>query len=134
EIRFDNAFLFAYSPRHSTPAFEWPDDVPAKEKNRRLVQLIDLQREISRDINLAQVGQTVEILVEGRSAKDAARLSGRTRGNKLVNFAGDLDATPPGSLVKVETTGGFLWGFSGDKVQTVAAPHGARAVIELVAA
>ena len=134
EIRFDNAFLFAYSPRHSTPAFEWPDDVPATEKNRRLVQLIDLQREISRDINLEQVGQTVEVLVEGRSAKDATRLSGRTRGNKLVNFAGDVDATPPGSLVKVETTGGFLWGFSGNKVQTVAAPHSARTVIELVAA
>jgi len=134
EIRFDNAFLFAYSPRHSTPAFDWPDDVPASEKNRRLVQLIDLQREISRDINLDQVGQTVEVLVEGRSTKDAARLSGRTRGNKLVNFAGDMDATPPGSLVKVRTTGGFLWGFSGDKIQTVAAPHAARTVIELVAA
>jgi len=134
EIRFDNAVLFAYSPRHSTPAFDWPDDVPASEKNRRLVQLIDLQREISRDINLDQVGQTVEVLVEGRSAKDAARLSGRTRGNKLVNFAGDMDATPPGSLVNVRTTGGFLWGFSGDKIQTVAAPHAARTVIELVAA
>ncbi len=133
QIRFDNAFLFAYSPRHSTDAWNWPDDVPAETKQRRLSDLINLQREISRDINLAQVGQRVEVLVEGRSAKDAARLSGRTRANKLVNFAGDLETTPPGSMVQVETTDGFLWGFSGHVLKTVQAPQKSRTMIELVA-
>ena len=133
EIRFDNAFLFAYSPRHSTDAWNWPDDVPTETKQRRLSDLINLQRDISRDINLAQVGQKVEVLVEGRSAKDANRLSGRTRANKLVNFAGDLETTPPGSMVEVETTDGFLWGFSGRALATVRAPKTSRSVIELVA-
>lgn len=138
EIRFDNAFLFAYSPRHSTDAFDWPDDVPAAVKQRRLVQLIDRQREISREINLAQVGRVFEVLVEGASAKDAARLSGRTRGNKLVNFAGTLDTTPPGSRVRVQTTDGFLWGFSGHIVETLDTPKISmtpqpRNIIELVA-
>ena len=133
EIGFDNAFLFAYSPRHSTDAWDWPDDVPAAIKQRRLSDLIDLQREISRDINVSQVGQKVEVLVEGRSAKDSSRLSGRTRANKLVNFAGDLDATPPGSLVEVKTTDGFLWGFSGLALQTVRATQTSRTIIELVA-
>ncbi len=132
EIRFDNAFLFAYSPRHSTAAFDWPDDVPAATKQRRLSDLIDRQREISRDINMSQVGQNVEVLVEGRSAKDEARLSGRTRANKLVNFAGDLATTPPGSMAKIETTDGFLWGFSGRLIEAENALR-KRTVIELMA-
>jgi tRNA-2-methylthio-N6-dimethylallyladenosine synthase len=45
DIGFDNAYMFAYSPRHSTTAWDWPDDVPAATKSRRLNELINLQRE-----------------------------------------------------------------------------------------
>ncbi len=124
EIQFDQGFLFAYSPRHSTAAFDWPDDVPAPVKKERLNRLIALQQEISRDKNAAQVGQTVEVLVEGLSNKNALNLAGRTRGGKLVIFPGTLEQFAPGTLVEVETREGFLWGFTGAarRVTQTAAP------------
>jgi tRNA-2-methylthio-N6-dimethylallyladenosine synthase len=69
EIGFDQAFMFAYSPRHTTEAWNWPDDVPARVKQRRLRELIDLQNEVGRDINRRLCGETVEVLVEGPSDK-----------------------------------------------------------------
>jgi len=113
EIAFDQAYLFAYSPRHSTVAWDWRDDVPNETKKRRLAELIDLQKEISREKNRAAIGQTHEVLVEGQSDKDAARMQGRTRSNKLMIFPGDAKTFPVGSLVEVETREAFQWGFVG---------------------
>ena len=124
EIQFDQGFLFAYSPRHSTAAFDWPDDVPAAVKKKRLNRLIALQQEISRDKNAAQVGKTVEVLVEGLSNKNELNLAGRTRAGKLVIFPGTPEDYAPGSLVEVQTREGFLWGFTGEakRVSEAAAP------------
>ena len=113
EIAFDQAYLFAYSPRHSTAAWEWADDVPNEIKKRRLAELIDLQKEIAREKNRAAIGQTHEVLVEGLSDKDAARMQGRTRSNKLMIFPGDAKTFPVGSSVEVETREAFQWGFVG---------------------
>ena len=118
EIRFDQAFMFAYSPRHSTESFAWADDVPAPVKRRRLSQLIDRQNEIAREKNRERIGQSVQVLVEGLSDSNAARVSGRTRQNKLVMFEGGLDEYPRGSLVDVSVEEGFLWGFVGQAVRS----------------
>jgi tRNA-2-methylthio-N6-dimethylallyladenosine synthase len=136
EIGFDQAFMFAYSPRHTTEAWNWPDDVPARVKQRRLRELIDLQNEVGRDINRRLCGETVEVLVEGPSDKDASRLSGRTRANKLVVFPGTLDQYAVGSLVEVTTREAFLWGFLGEAVRSVAPTHAEppRIFIDLVPA
>lgn len=131
EIQFDQAYMFAYSPRHTTEAWEWPDDVPPETKQRRLRELIDLQNHIAREKNRALVGQTFEVLVEGISDKDASRLMGRTRGNKLVLFPGDSENYPAGSLVEVVTREGFLWGFVGEAQQTLKRPVATRKIIEL---
>jgi tRNA-2-methylthio-N6-dimethylallyladenosine synthase len=97
--RFDSAFTFIYSPRPGTPAAERVDDfvdpVTVQDRYRRLVEL---QTAISLEKNEAVVGATVEVLVEGASKTDASMLSGRTRTNKLVHFAG---SNPPGSLADV---------------------------------
>ena len=131
EIGFDQGFLFAYSPRHSTTAFDWPDDVPAGVKKERLNRLIALQQQISRNKNVAQVGRTVEVLVEGVSNKNELNLAGRTRAGKLVIFPGTLETYAPGALVEVETREGFLWGFTGiaRRVRQAAAP--AKVLMEL---
>ena len=131
EIGFDQGFLFAYSPRHSTAAFDWPDDVPAPVKKERLNRLIGLQQEISRDKNAAQVGRRVEVLVEGTSNKDDSKMAGRTRGSKLVIFPGTPEAYAPGSLVEVETREGFLWGFTGVAVRSLEAAPASRVLMEL---
>jgi tRNA-2-methylthio-N6-dimethylallyladenosine synthase len=131
EIQFDQAFMFAYSPRHTTVAWDWLDDVPHEVKQRRLRELIDLQNEIARDKNRALVGQSFEVLVEGPSDKDPNRLMGRTRTNKLMLFAGDIFDYPPGSYVKVAAREAFLWGFVGDAQEVVNRPAAGRTIIEL---
>jgi tRNA-2-methylthio-N6-dimethylallyladenosine synthase len=121
DIRFDQAFMFAYSPRHTTEAFDWPDDVPHLVKKERLNRLIDLQADISREKNGQLVGQKFEVLVEGPSDKDPLRLAGRTRGGKLMIFAGQLRDYPVGTIVEVEAREGFLWGFTGDATRVLSA-------------
>jgi tRNA-2-methylthio-N6-dimethylallyladenosine synthase len=88
ELRYDGIFSFCFSPREGTAAWDLPDDVPRDEKTRRLVEVQTLQQEISTGKNRALVGRRVEVLVEGVSRKDSRRLTGRTRGNKVVNFPG----------------------------------------------
>ena len=131
EMQFDQGFLFAYSPRHSTAAFEWPDDVPAAVKKERLNRLIALQQIISRDKNTAQIGRKVEVLVEGTSNKDDTKMAGRSRTGKLVIFPGTPQDYAPGGLVEVETQEGFLWGFTGIAISTVPAATPSRVLMEL---
>lgn len=89
EARFDNAFLFKYSQRKDTPAAALPDQVPQPVKEERHQRLLQLVNEVGRSNFQALVGQTVEILVEGPSKKNPARLMGRTRCNKIVVFEGN---------------------------------------------
>ncbi|MFC2150386.1 tRNA (N6-isopentenyl adenosine(37)-C2)-methylthiotransferase MiaB [Calditrichota bacterium] len=114
DIQFDQAFMFAYSPRRHTTAFDMKDVIPPEVQQRRLAELIDHANGLFRDKNQTQVGQTFEVLVEGVSEKNAARMTGRTRGNKTVVFEGTTELT--GKLVDVKTTKGFLWGFTGEMV------------------
>ena len=88
EVGFDQAYLFKYSPRKDTPAAAMPDQLPEElieERHRRLFQWIN---ELAAAKYQAVVGQTVEILVEGPSRRNAARCEGRTRSNKIVVFDG----------------------------------------------
>ena len=84
--RFDNAFIFKYSPREGTPAAQWEDDVPEEEKLRRNHALLRDQDRRGLALNQALVGQTVAVLAEGPSLRNKARWSGRTTGNKIVIF------------------------------------------------
>lgn len=88
EVGFDNCFVFKYSPRRGTPAAELPDPVPQEEIERRHAELFELINGISAERYEPFVGRTVEVLVEGPSRRNAERLSGRTRCNKIVVFEG----------------------------------------------
>ena len=88
EVEFDNAFLFKYSRRRDTPAAEMPDQLPeelVEERHARLLKAVDEIR--VRKFN-EYVSRRMEILVEGPSRRNAARLEGRTRCNKIVVFEG----------------------------------------------
>ena len=88
EVEFDNAFLFKYSRRRDTPAAEMPDQLPEElieERHARLLKAVDEIR--VRKFN-EYVSRRMEILVEGPSRRNAARLEGRTRCNKIVVFEG----------------------------------------------
>jgi tRNA-2-methylthio-N6-dimethylallyladenosine synthase len=88
EVEFDQAFIFKYSPRRDTPAASMPDQVPQtvrEERNQRLLELVN-QIAARRFENL--IGQRMQILTEGPSKKNSARLMGRTRCNRIVVFEG----------------------------------------------
>ena len=88
EVEFDQAYIFKYSPRRDTPAADMPGQVPREvreERNRVLLQTIN---EIAGRKYRQLVGRQMQILVEGPSKKNPARMTGRTRCNKIVVFEG----------------------------------------------
>lgn len=88
EVEFDNAFVFKYSPRRDTPAAAMPGQLPEEVIEARHAELLATVNAIAERKNKACEGSVVEILVEGPSRKNAARLEGRTRSNKIVVFEG----------------------------------------------
>ncbi len=123
-VRYDQVFAAAYSERPGTPATRLADDVPAAEKRRRLVALLDVQERIGHERNRAWLGRDAEVLVdtivpprthdhedEEAAGSDESRdafarlpdgivhLAGRSRENKLVHVAGSPALV--GTLVRV---------------------------------
>jgi len=84
EVRFDGAFMFKYSPREGTKAFRMEDDVSEESKTKRLQEIINLQQQISFELNQELIGKEEVVLVEGFSKKSDKFLSGRTDSNKVV--------------------------------------------------
>jgi tRNA-2-methylthio-N6-dimethylallyladenosine synthase len=79
ELRFDSAFMFAYSERKGTlAARKLPDNVPAEVKQRRLAYIIEEQRKITAEIYASLVGQRERVLCESPSQRSPAELFGRT--------------------------------------------------------
>ncbi len=95
EEKFKNNFIYQYSPRPGTKAFDLPDDVPDETKRRRNNQLLADQNEASRADHRRFVGSRVEVLVEGQSPlarrgrpESANQLTGRTPTDHIVVFDG----------------------------------------------
>lgn len=84
KVRYDGAYMFKYSPREGTKAFRMDDDVSEETKTKRLQEIINLQQEISYEINQSLIGKDEVILVEGFSKKSNEFLAGRTDSNKVV--------------------------------------------------
>jgi tRNA-2-methylthio-N6-dimethylallyladenosine synthase len=103
EVRFQQAFVFKYSPRPGTKAAQMPDDVPDQVKRERNQRLLEAQERVDRARRSAMVGRQVEVLVDGPSKGDPTRLSGRTRQNDIVVFRGT--AQRPGDLCTVRIAG-----------------------------
>ncbi len=103
EVGFDFAYMFKYSERPGTKASRhMKDDVPDEVKTRRLNEIIALQNELSAVSKKADIGRTLEVLVEGPAKKPAGAMMGRTSGNKVVVFqASDVR---PGNYVNVTIT------------------------------
>ncbi len=89
------------------------DDVPKSEKMARLNELDSLQETILRDLNSELVGETFEVLVEG---KKRGRWFGRNRNDKLIYF--DNDDECKGKMVQVNVTKSTPWSLSGDLVRS----------------
>jgi tRNA-2-methylthio-N6-dimethylallyladenosine synthase len=103
KVRFQNSFVFKYSPRPGTDAASLADDVPEEEKKRRNQVLLDVQERMSLDHNRRRIGQKLEVLVEGPSKRDPRRQTGRTDTHQIVNFEAGRDLA--GTFATVEITG-----------------------------
>lgn len=101
ECRFKNSFIFKYSPRPGTKAFDLlPDDIPEDVKRHRNNEMLALQNQISAEDNARFIGRTVQVLVEGPSKNAEKRgeieatsgpvqLTGRTNCDRIVVFPGN---------------------------------------------
>jgi tRNA-2-methylthio-N6-dimethylallyladenosine synthase len=107
EIEFDNAFLFKYSPRKDTPAAAMPDQLPEELIEARHARLLELVNTIGKRKYETYIGQRVQILVEGPSRKNEARMMGRTPCNKLVLFDGSERHRGQLMDVRIIRTGSF---------------------------
>jgi len=85
-LQFDNAFVFRYSPRRETPAATMPVQIDEATKEARNQDLLGVINASARRANEKLVGTRVEVLCEGPSKTNAARLMGRTGTNKVVVF------------------------------------------------
>ena len=112
ELRFEGAYMFAYSTRPDTIAGDRVDQIPEPVKKERLNRLIELQNQITMDVNGAMVGQTMEVLVEGPSPKEPSRLQGYSREFRMVNFPAPLSRV--GRIARIVTTEAHHWGFTGE--------------------
>lgn len=112
EVGFDSAYTFIYSPREGTPAARMKDNVPMDVKKERLQRLNALVNEIALEKNKKLEGETVEVLVEGESKKNADVLTGHTRSNKVVNFYGPKSLI--GKLVNVRIVTAKTWTLDGE--------------------
>ena len=102
-VQYDGAFCFKYSPRPNTPSLKMVDAIPEDEKSRRLAVLLEKQREIQRARNLKLVGESVEVMVEGKSKKEH-QWNGHTSSNKVMNFTSRAEESL-GDYVRVKVTG-----------------------------
>jgi tRNA-2-methylthio-N6-dimethylallyladenosine synthase len=103
EVQYDGVFAFKYSPRPNTPAIALEDAISDQEKSKRLNVLLERQRGIQKSRNQKHMGETIEVMVEG---KNEARNQwiGRTSQNKTLNFTAGEASIQPGSYVPVRVT------------------------------
>jgi tRNA-2-methylthio-N6-dimethylallyladenosine synthase len=97
-VGYDSAFTFIFSPRRGTLAADYGEQVPHATKRERMERLVEVVQRRASERAQRFLGREMEVLVEGPSRTDPAKLRGRTRHNKTVNFHG---AAAPGELTRV---------------------------------
>lgn len=100
--KYSMSYMFYYSEREGTLAHrKLEDDIPLEVKKKRLTEIIELQGEISKAHNKADVGKTFKVLIEGDSKKSDQDFKGRNSQNKMVIFP-KKDGLKPGDYAMVE--------------------------------
>ena len=103
DIGFDLLNTAAYSPRPGTPAAVWENQLSEYEKSDRLQRLNHLVNIEAQSRSERYLGRVEEVLVEDQNSKDPSQVMGRTRGNRLTFFKGNI-AELKGQLVPVKIT------------------------------
>jgi tRNA-2-methylthio-N6-dimethylallyladenosine synthase len=88
DCEYDGLYIFKYSERPGTPAYQLADDVSPAEKTARFLALERLQRQIQSRLYQEYVGRTVQVLVERESSRSKLDKTGHSTCHKVVNFPG----------------------------------------------
>uniref|UniRef100_B8HTM5 tRNA-2-methylthio-N(6)-dimethylallyladenosine synthase n=1 Tax=Cyanothece sp. (strain PCC 7425 / ATCC 29141) TaxID=395961 RepID=B8HTM5_CYAP4 len=102
-VGFDQLNTAAYSPRPGTPAAQWQNQLPEEVKSDRLQRLNHLVAQKAADRTARYLGRIETVLVEDQNPKDPSQVMGRTQGNRLTFFAGDMTQLR-GQLIPVKIT------------------------------
>src|SRR5205807_2653713 len=127
QLHSDNAFIFRYSPRRETPAATMIDQIDESVKEARNQDLLGIINASTLRANERLVGTHVEVLCEGPSKTNPARLMGRTRTNKVVVFEAEENRIGKVFDVAIERANGFsLYGQPIDRCDDLSflAPNG----------
>jgi tRNA-2-methylthio-N6-dimethylallyladenosine synthase len=103
DIGFDLLNTAAYSPRPGTPAALWTNQLSEEVKSDRLQRLNHLVNQKAADRSQRYLHRIEEVLVEDQNTKDPTQVMGRTRGNRLTFFPGQIDILR-GQVVNVRIT------------------------------
>lgn len=103
EIGFDQLNTAAYSPRPGTPAAIWDNQLSEEVKSDRLQRLNHLVAQKAAERSQRYLNRIEEVLVEEQNPKNPSQVMGRTRGNRLTFFSGNIEALK-GQTVKVKIT------------------------------
>ena len=121
EMRFDHVGAFQFSFEPGTTSEPLGDPVPAEVKQERYERLMELQQDISLQINQSYVGQTLDVLVEGfdngisigRSYRDAPEIDGMVLVEKGEKLKDPVEELAIGSIIPVKITGAMAYDLAG---------------------
>ena len=113
--KYDAAYIFKYSPRPGTPAFDMLDDVSPAEKTLRFLELEKIQKRIQNERSNSLVGKALKVLVEGSSARSEDAFTGHSACHRVVNFNGGRELL--GNIVDVRITEARANSLIGEVVQ-----------------
>jgi tRNA-2-methylthio-N6-dimethylallyladenosine synthase len=99
QVGYDHAFMFKYSRREATRAWNVEETVPEAEKGRRLTRLIDEQSARAMKINQKSIGHTTRVLVESPAKRQPNLFVGKNPQFKTVVF--EPTVAKPGDIVEV---------------------------------
>ena len=116
DIGFDLVNTAAYSPRPSTPAALWDNQLSEEVKSDRLQRLNHLVNIKAAERSQRYFGRIEEVLVEAQNTKDINQVMGRTGGNRLTFFTGDINELK-GQIVKVKITEIRAFSLTGEPVE-----------------
>jgi len=103
-IKFDDAYMYKYNSRENTFAdIKYKDNIDDNEKTRRLIMIIDLQREISRKRKNERIGDTFEVIAEKWSKKSDNEILGLTKEDLMIIFSGNNNDF--NDIIKVKALG-----------------------------
>ena len=115
--RFDRVGIFTYSHEEGTSAYDLQDNVPPEEKERRAQEIMEVQQEISYELNQQKVGKTFKTIID---KKEAGRYLGRTEfdsvevDNEVVIHSSKK--LPIGEFVNVKITKAYDYDLEGEVI------------------